>query len=53
MKTTTEKAGFKAVEFMRKTRAELSEFYQRDKAQFHTELNQAATDFLTRRAKRA
>ena len=53
MKPTTEQTEFKAVDFMRKARTELSELYQKDKARFHDELQKAAADFLARREKNA
>ncbi len=53
METTTKTNSFKAVDFMRQVRAELSELYQADKARFQNELKQAAADFVARRTKRA
>lgn len=43
------KTGFKAVEFMRQVRNELSALLQSDKKRYHDELKQAMTDFLARR----
>ncbi len=53
MKATTNQAQFKAVDFMRKARTELSELYQKDKTRFHDELKQAAAEFFARRIKPA
>ena len=51
METKT-KSGFKAVEFMRQVRNELSFLIQSDKKRFHDELEQAMKDFLARREKK-
>lgn len=47
------KNDFKAVDFMRQVRNELSDLYQTDKERFHGELKKAMTDFLKARAKNA
>lgn len=49
MKQTTKKKEFKAVEYMRTVRTELSDLYHRDKERFYDELKQATADFLSRR----
>lgn len=48
MQTKT-KNNFKAVEFMRQVRNELSDLLQSDKRRFHDELKQSLSDFLARR----
>jgi hypothetical protein len=48
---TANSTGFKAVEFMRQVRSEVSELYQKDKHQFHQELAQAMKAFLANRKK--
>lgn len=42
---------FKAVDFMRQIRNELSDLYQTDKDKFHQELKKTMADFLSARAK--
>jgi mRNA-degrading endonuclease RelE of RelBE toxin-antitoxin system len=42
---------FKAVEFMRKVRNELSDLYRNDKERFHKELKKTMDDFLSARNK--
>lgn len=44
---------FKAVDYMRQVRAELSDLCQADKDLFHKELDQAMADFLAARKKRS
>jgi hypothetical protein len=44
---------FKAVDFMRSVRNELSELYHTDKERFHRELKKSMEDFLTNRTKAA
>ena len=44
---------FKAVDFMRQVRAELSDLYHTDKQRFHSELKKSMEDFLTTRTKSA
>jgi hypothetical protein len=41
--------GFKAVDFMRSVRNELSELYHMDKERYHNELKKSMEDFLTNR----
>ena len=43
------KSEFKAVDFMRSVRDELSELYHTDKEGFHNELKKSMEDFLTNR----
>ena len=50
METKT-KNDFKAVDFMRKVRNELSDLYNEDKEQFHKELKKSMNDFLSARKK--
>jgi hypothetical protein len=50
---TKTKNGFKAVEFMRQVRDELSLLIQSDKKRFHEELEQTMNNFLARRQQRA
>ena len=50
METTTER-GFKAVNFMRQVRNDLSDLYQADKQRYHDELRQAMAAFLATRTK--
>jgi len=42
---------FKAVDFMRSVRNELSELYHIDKERFHSELRKSMEDFLNNRKK--
>lgn len=44
---------FKAVDFMREVRNELSELYQTDKERYHKELKKTMNDFLLKRSKSA
>tara|TARA_R110001606_G_scaffold399099_2_gene580634 strand:+ start:115066 stop:115266 length:201 start_codon:yes stop_codon:yes gene_type:complete len=44
---------FKAVDYMRQVRAELSDLYQADKDRFHKELDQSMADFLAAGKKRS
>jgi hypothetical protein len=50
MKTTTEK-GFKAVDFMRKVREEMSNLYNTDKEKYFEEIHNAMADFKAHRQK--
>ncbi|MCY7350699.1 MAG: hypothetical protein LH606_08525 [Cytophagaceae bacterium] len=50
METKT-KNGFKAVEYMRQVRNELSMLLQTDKKRFHDELKQTMADFIANRQK--
>jgi len=50
MKTKIEK-GFKAVEFMRNVREELSNLYNTDKKRYFEEIKKAMADFKTMRQK--
>jgi hypothetical protein len=50
METRT-KNNFKAVDFMRKVRNELSDLYRDDKERFHKELKKTMDDFLSARKK--
>ncbi len=58
MKTKTkndlsaEQAGFKAVDFMRKVREELSNLYNTDKKRYFEEIKKAMTDFRAKRQKK-
>ena len=52
METKT-KNTFKAVDFMRQVRNELSELYHTDKERYHKELNKTMADFLSARTKSA
>jgi hypothetical protein len=52
METKT-KNSFKAVEFMRQVRNDLSDLYHTDKERYHNELKKSMADFLTKRAKPA
>jgi hypothetical protein len=52
METKT-KNTFKAVDFMRQVRNELSELYHTDKERYHKELKKTMTDFLSARTKSA
>lgn len=45
------KGEFKAVDFMREVRNELSQLYHLDKQRYHDELKQSMNDFLNRRQK--
>lgn len=45
METKT-KNSFKAVEFMRQVRNDLSDLYQTDKERYHNELKKSMADFL-------
>ena len=45
------KKKFKAVEFMREVRNDLSDLYQSDKQRYHDELKQAMDEFLKERRK--
>ena len=47
------KRSFKAVDFMREVRNELSDLYHSDKERFHNELKKSMADFLTARTKPA
>lgn len=47
------KSTFKAVDFMRKVRDELSELYQTDKLRYHQELKKTMNDFILKRSKSA
>ena len=42
---------FKAVDFMRQVRNELSDLYQLDKIRYHEELKKSMSDFLNMRTK--
>ncbi len=46
---TKNKNNFKAVDFMRKVRNELSELYHTDKERYHKELKKTMVDFLAHR----
>jgi hypothetical protein len=48
---TKSKNSFKAVDFMRQVRNELSELYHTDKERYHNELKKSMADFLTARTK--
>lgn len=50
METTTEE-GFKAVDFMRKVREEMSDLYHANKEKYFEEIHKAMTDFKARRQK--
>ena len=50
MKAKT-KNEFRAVEYMRKVRNDLSTLIQTDKKRFHAELKKAMNDFIARREK--
>ncbi len=52
METKTKNA-FKAVDFMRQVRNELSELYHNDKESFHKELKKTMAEFLSARTKSA
>ena len=52
METKT-KNTFKAVDFMRQVRYELSELYHTDKSRYHEELKKTMNDFLLKRSKSA
>ncbi len=43
------KSDFKAVEFMRQVRNDLSTLYQNDKQRYHDELKQSMNDFIKTR----
>jgi hypothetical protein len=45
------KNNFKAVEFMRQVRNELSDLYHTDKERYHNELKKTMADFLNARTK--
>ena len=45
------KNNFKAVEFMRKVRSELSDLYYTDKDRYHKELRKTMEDFIASRKK--
>ena len=45
------KNNFKAVEFMREVRNELSDIYHADKQRYHNELKKSMSDFLNSRSK--
>lgn len=45
------KSNFKAVDFMRQVRNELSALYQADKQRYHQELNNTLADFKKLRSK--
>ncbi|WP_299289732.1 hypothetical protein [uncultured Mucilaginibacter sp.] len=47
------KKKFKAVEFMREVRNDLSDLYQSDKQRYHEELKQVMDEFLKERHKSA
>ena len=44
---------FKAVDFMRQVRNELSDLYHTDKERYHNELKRSMSDFLATRSKPA
>jgi hypothetical protein len=44
-----DKSNFKAVDYMRKVRDELSDLYHSDKVRYHKELKKTMTDFLAAR----
>jgi hypothetical protein len=48
---TKNKNTFKAVDFMRKVRNELSDLYHTDKERYHKELKKTMEDFLASRRK--
>jgi hypothetical protein len=48
---TKDKSNFKAVDYMRKVRDELSDLYHSDKVRYHKELKKTMTDFLAARKK--
>jgi hypothetical protein len=50
METKT-KNSFKAVDFMRQVRNELSDLFQSDKKKYHDELKKSMADFLKTRTK--
>lgn len=50
MQTKT-KSGFKAVDYMRQVRTELSTMIQTDPGRYHNELKQTMADFVERRRK--
>lgn len=52
MQTKTENS-FKAVEFMRQVRNDLSELYHTDKERYHNELKKSMANFLAERTKPA
>jgi hypothetical protein len=52
METKT-KNTFKAVDFMRQIRNELSDLYHTDKERYHSELKKTMADFLSARTKPA
>ncbi len=45
------KSSFKAVDFMRQVRNELSDIYHADKQRYHDELKKSMSDFLNMRKK--
>jgi hypothetical protein len=47
------KNNFKAVEFMRQVRNELSDLYHKDKQRYHDELKKSMSDFVNIRTKPA
>lgn len=47
------KNSFKAVDFMRQVRNELSDIYHTDKQRYHDELKKSMSDFLNIRTKPA
>jgi len=47
------KNSFKAVDFMRQVRNDLSDLYHTDKERYHKELKKSMEDFLNARAKPA
>ena len=47
------KTRFKAVDFMRQVRNELSDLYHVDKERYHSELKKSMEDFLAARTKSA
>jgi len=47
------KNSFKAVDFMRQVRNELSDIYHADKQRYHDELKKSMSDFLNLRTKPA
>ena len=51
MQTKT-KTGFKAVEYMRQVRNDLSVLFQTDRQRFHDELKQTMEAFIANRKKR-
>lgn len=50
---TKNKNTFKAVDFMRQVRNELSELYHSDKESYHKELKKTMAEFLSARTKSA